>query len=154
MVESAADCQLIRYWFHGIPGGAGNPGSRNIVAKNATAENDDLTGGGQPLVLDLEVIKKRRTTIAQSKFYDTKSAQPDYGTPILSPASQPGGAEISIEWQGADIPADSATHSPWAGTIDIADEKRYIRFRMRLISNLNSNTLARLNEIRIPFITR
>ena len=153
-VEPAPDCQLLRYWFHGIPGGAGNPGSRNIVAKDAKAETDDLTGGGQPLVLDFRIVKKRRTTIAQSKFYDTKTAQPDFGPPILSPSSQPGGAEISTEWQGADDPKDSATFSPWSGVIDIADTKRYIRFRMKLISNLNSNTVARLNEIRIPFISR
>jgi hypothetical protein len=153
-VEPAADCQLLRYWFHGIPAGAGNPGSRNIVANSATAESDTLTGGGQPLVLDMKLVKKRRTTIAQSKFYDTKTAQPDFGAAILSPSSQPGGAEVSIEWQGATDRADAATYSPWSGQIDIADEKRYIRFRMKLISNLNSNTVARLEEIRIPFISR
>lgn len=154
-VQPANDCQLLRYWYHGT-GAAfpGYPGIRNLVATKTTAESDDFTGGGQPLVYDLELIKKRRTTVAQSRFYNTFTPAPDYGSPILSPSSQPGGATYTIEWQGASDQADPSTYTPWAATIDIADEKQYIRFRVTLVSNLNSNTLARFDEIRIPFITR
>jgi hypothetical protein len=153
-VQPAADCQLLRYWFHGT-GAAfpGYPGIRNIIAKEWDADADDVTGGGQPLVFDMEFLKKRRTTKAQSKFYDTERTAPDFATPNLSPSSQPGGASYKMEWQGADDPGDDLTYTPWASTIDIADGKRYIRFRVDLISNLNSNTVARFDEIRIPFIS-
>jgi hypothetical protein len=154
-VKPANDCQLLRYWFHGTGAGwPGYPGVRNLVAKSPDAETDNFTGGGQPLVYDMEFIKKRRTTFAQSRFYNTNAIQPDFSAPNLSPSSQPGGAQAELEWQGATDTADSQTYTPWAATIDIADGKQYIRFRVKLISNLNSNTVARYDEIRIPYTTR
>jgi hypothetical protein len=152
-VQPANDCQLLRYWFHGTGAGfPGYPGIRQLIADKPDA--DSANKATQPLVYDTEVIKKRRTTVAQSKFYNSNALQPDYGTPILSPANQPGGASFSLEWQGADDVSKTETYTPWAATTDIADGKRYIRFRVKLISNLNSNTVARFDEIRIPFISR
>jgi hypothetical protein len=151
----ATVCQWPRYWFHGTGAGwPGYPGIRNIVANKLTADTDNFTGGGQPLVLDMQFVKKRRTTKGRSRFYDTNSAAPDYGTPILSPAVQSGGASVTLEWQGATNKNDPTTYGPWGSTIDIADNMEFIRFRVTMVANLKSGTLARIDEIRIPFATQ
>lgn len=152
-VLPAQDCQYLRFWFHGTGANfPGYPGLRNILAKNPNAEFDDFTGGGQPLVFDMQFVKKRRTTTAQSRFYNTNTTNPDFASPIISPAAQPGGAAFTIEWQGANSPTDTPDKmSNWSADINVADGYRYIRFRVRLISNLISNTVARIDEIRIPF---
>jgi hypothetical protein len=153
-VKPAPDCQLLRYWFHGTGAGwPGYPGIRNAVATRFDATSDDFTGGGQPLVYDSELIKKRRTTVAQSRFYDSVTTAPDWGEPIVNPSSQPGGAQLSIEYQGATNPNDASTYTPWSTSVDIADNNRYIRFKMTLVSNLNSNTVARVDDIQFVFLS-
>ena len=110
---------------------------------------------------DMQLTKRRRLTYAQSLFYDTAIEQPDYGLPILSPPQQPGGANFILEFQGADgmpdpsnpggVIADPSTLTPWSSSIDICDNKRFIRFRFTLIANLNSDTVAGFQTVQIPF---
>lgn len=163
-VDPANDCQLMRAFFWGIPGAPGTPGKRNIVAKSKEGTADNFTGGGQELVYDMGFLLRRRITTAQSQFYDTAQGQPNFGEPIISPPSQAGGASYLLEWQGADgmpdpvftfltIP-DPATFTPWSGSIDIADNHRFVRFRLTLIANLTSNTVTRFTQIQMPFSFR
>ncbi|MHC4860386.1 MAG: Ig-like domain-containing domain, partial [Planctomycetota bacterium] len=159
-VDGAADCQQLRFWFFGVPGNPANPGVRQIVANTKTGASDTSTGGGQPLVYDMQLTKRRRLTIAQSLYYDSAREQPDYGQPILSPPQQAGGASFILEFQGADgmpdpvtgnIVADPSTETPWSSSIDVSDGKRFIRFRFTLIANLNSDTVAAFQTVQIPF---
>jgi hypothetical protein len=163
-VESANDCQILRVWHFGVAGAPNNPGTRNIVATDRDATKDDFTGGGQALVYDMVFKLRRRQTWAQSLFYDTAQDRPNYGEPIVSPSVQAGGATATIEWQGAHgmpdpknaakaVP-DPLTYTPWAGSIDIADEHRFARFRILLQANLNSETVPRFTSIRIPYSFR
>lgn len=160
-VDGAPDCQQLRFWFFGVAGNPANPGIRQIVANSKSGGIDNMTGGGQPLVYDMQFTKRRRLTYAQSLFYDTARATPDYGQVILSPPQQPGGASFILEFQGADgmpdpqdptkIVEDPSTLTPWSSSIDVSDGKRLIRFRITLIANLNSDTLAAFQSIQIPF---
>jgi hypothetical protein len=163
-MDSANDCQIMRAWFFGIPGNPANPGSRNIVAKSKDAQIDNFTGGGQPLVYDLGLKLRRRLTHAQSKFYDSAQEQPNWAAAIISPTAQPGGASYTIEWQGAHgmpdpkfptrIVPDPLTYTPWSGSTDIADNHRFLRFKILLIANLNSDTVTKFDKIQMPFSFR
>jgi hypothetical protein len=163
-VDGANDCQLLRAYFWGVPGAPANPGNRNIVVRSKNGTVDDFTGGGQPLIYDMAFTLKRRLTYAQSKFYNTAQLSPNYGAPIISPPTQAGGASYTIEWQGADgmpnpsfpsqIIPDPSTQTPWSSTIDVADDKQFVRFRIVLIANLNSSTVPRFDQIQIPFSFR
>ena len=119
---------------------------------------------GYPMIYDTQFTVRRRITRAQSKWYDTAQAQPNYGNPIILPPAQPGGASYELEWQGADgmpnpvIPSriipDPTTETPWSANLDIADNKRFVRFKVKLIANLNSETVPRFEKISIPFSFR
>ena len=163
-MDSANDCQIMRAWFFGIPGSPQNPGNRNVVAKDKSAQTDNFTGGGQPLVYDIALKLRRRLTNAQSKFYDSAQGQPNWADPIVSPPSQAGGASYTIEWQGAHgmpdpkfswrVIPDPLTYTPWSGSVDIADNHRFVRFRILLIANLNSDTVPRFDKIQMPYSFR
>ncbi len=157
-VDGANDCQLLRVWFWGTP--LAGPGVRQILANTKDGAVDTQVGG-QPLVYDMKFTKRRRITKAQSKFYDTAQAQPNYGEPIISPVSQPGGASFTLEWQGADgmpdpvfpgrVIPDPSTYTPWSTSIDTASRKRFVRFRVTLFANLNSDTVPVIRQIQIPY---
>jgi len=161
--DGANDCQLLRAWFFGAVGVAGSPGARNVVGTTKSATTGDFTSG-QPLVYDMAFEIRRRLTRARSRFYDTAQPKPDYAEPILSPPVQPGGADFTLEWQGAHgmpdpaddskVVPDPATETPWSASIDVADGHRFLRLRLVLIANLNSETVARFERIAIPFAFR
>jgi len=156
-VTAADMCQTTRGWFWGLF--AGGPGFRNIIATDRDATMDDYTGGGQPWIADMQFTLRRRVTQAQSKFYDTAQPAPHYSDPIVTPSSQLGGAAVTLEVQGADgmldsrgrTVADPATVTTWSTNIDVADSKRFIRFRFKMYANLNSDTVPRVNQVQFPY---
>ncbi len=104
-----------------------------------------------------------RTSIAQSRFYgasgETFGDNTDYFPAILTPAVQSGGAQVVVEYQGADaIEADlvtinqAAPHTDWVQDINQCDGMRHIRYRLRLISNLVSLERARVETVVIPMV--
>jgi hypothetical protein len=106
----------------------------------------------------------RRVSIAQSKFYvpgpgnnETFDTATDYRPAILSPQVQSGGAQVVIEYQGAQaVEADRVTLNPaqpytdWVQDINDCDGYACLRWRVSLISNLTSLKVAKLNAIVIP----
>jgi len=167
--DAASDCQTLRAWFHGTgPGGTGYPGVRALVGdtKDATSHFSQDAGYpyGYPMVYDAAFVIRRRRTFARSRYYDSAQPNPDWADPILSPASQTGGATYVLEWQGApgmedpNVPgkviANEAEASPWSSDIDIADGHRFVRFRVTMIANLNSETVPRFRRIEMPYSFR
>jgi hypothetical protein len=164
--DAAPDCQTLRTWFHGTgPAGVGYPGIRALVGDTKTASQhfsqDASYPDGYPMVYDAAFVIRRRLTAAQSLFYDTARANPTYADPILSPVEQQGGATFTLEWQGAHgisdqndpekvipNPLDVTT---WSTDASIADGRRFIRFRIRMVANLNSDTVPEISRIQLPF---
>lgn len=118
----------------------------------------------------------RRVSTAQSLFYapgagdnTTFGDGTDYGTALLDPSTQTGGAHVEIEFQGCDafdvdpvtgqqvvnqagdFTKDDATGEPtWVKDINRCDGMQNIRWRLRLISNLISLEVARVSKVTIP----
>jgi hypothetical protein len=119
-------------------------------------------GNPEPVVYDMVFVKRRQITEAVSRFYDSFVTNADYGTPIVSPPTQPGGATFVLQWEGAkpmDNPnapgskiPDPATYTGWVDDINILDGYRYVRFRFTMIANLISDTVPQINSIVIPYI--
>jgi len=164
--DAALDCQTLRAWFHGTgPIGFGYPGIRALVGdrKDASSHFTQDAGypNGYPMVYDVGFEIRRRRTFARSRYYDSAQPNPDYADPILSPSVQPGGAEYVLEWQGAPamedpnvpgkIVANESEATIWSSDIDVADGHRFLRFRVTLIANLNSETVPVFKRIEMPF---
>jgi hypothetical protein len=160
-VSPGGTCQTHRCWFNGAVAGSVR---RYAVATDRNAEEDNFTtgGGNSPeVVYDAQIIKKRRITFAQSTWYEARSNDPNYAEAIISPPSQSGGATFILEWQGADgmvhptnpnkyVP-DPVTQTTWNTNTNTLDLKRFVRFRLTLIANLNSNTVPRITSIQLPY---
>ncbi len=129
----------------------------------------------EPATSDTRFTITRRISTAQSKFFGpglgdntTFDDDTDYAPAILSPAVQPGGALVEIEYQGADafdtdpqgnqivnqaapFTADPVTGQPtWVSDIDKCDGMKHIRFRLRLIANLTSLAVPKVDKVVIP----
>jgi hypothetical protein len=119
-------------------------------------------GNPEPTCYDMLFVKRRRVTYAVSRFYDSFVPNANYGTPIISPPTQPGGATFVLEFEGAypmDHPQnpgvkipDPSSYTGWVGNIDNLDGYRYIRFRFTMIANLISDTVPEINSIVLPYI--
>lgn len=147
--------QITRIFF----GPVGFP-SRNTFA--ATGSN----AGGliQPVVQDMQFTKKRRTTIAQSLFYDSGQNNPDYSTPILVPATQIGGTSMQLQFEGAEgilfpIPGnpnnvipDPTTFTGFVTNLDQLDDYRFLRFRITFVANVTTGQVPKLQSLAIPYI--
>jgi len=167
-MDAAADCQTMRVWFHGLATAPDYVGIRSLLGLTKTAPQsnfpDTFYPDGYPMIYDSAFVFRRRLTYAQSKWYDTAQGSPNYGEPILNPPVQSGGANFPIEFQGADgmphptfpsfIIPDPVTFTPWSANIDIADFHRFIRFKITLIANLNSETVAEFDKVQMPFSFR
>jgi hypothetical protein len=115
-------------------------------------------------VTDMNFTKKRRTTIGQSKFYDSGVVNPNYSTPILTPSSQTGGTTAQIEFEGADgilfpIPGnpnnvipDPTTFTGFVTNIDQLDGKRFVRFRITFVANVNTGQVPIIKSLGLPYI--
>ena len=157
-MDPGTDCQTIRGWNWGVPGAANAPGIRNLIAtaKDAEVDNFSVPSGGQMYVIDARFTIRRGTTIGQSKFYDTNVTGPFYSAPIVSPPEQPNSASYLLEFQGATNRWNFNTYSAWTEDIeDLNDPNnggpRYIRFRFTLYSDLDTDTLAQIDQITFPF---
>jgi hypothetical protein len=160
-VSPAGTCQTHRCWFNGAVAGSIR---RYAVATDRTAEEDNFTtgGGNSPeVVYDAEITKRRRITMAQSLWYEARSNDPNYAAAIIIPPEQSGGASYLLEWQGADgmvhptnpnaqVP-DPVTETPWSTNTNTLDLKRFIRFRIQMFANLNSDTVPRITSIQVPY---
>ena len=127
------------------------------------------TGGNtgtllEPAVTDMQFTFKRRTTKAQSTFYDTGNDSPDYAAPILSPSVQSGGTDATIEFEGAkgilfpitgnptNVIPDPTTYTGFVTNIQQLDDYRFIRFRVTFVANVTTGQVPFLNNIAIPFV--
>ena len=118
----------------------------------------------EPVVQDMQFIKKRRTTIGQSLFYDSGVGNPDYATPVVLPSTQVGGTAAGVEYEGAKgilfpIPSnpnnvipDPTTFTGFVTNMDQLDGYRFIRFRVTLVSNVNSGQVPLIKSIDLPYI--
>jgi hypothetical protein len=135
----------------------------------------------EPSITDTAFTFTTRVSLAQSRFYTpasadalgnvypppysnakTRGAKSDYLLPTLTPAVQAGGALVRVEFQGATAvlaTSNRTTHNtavpftPWTLDVNACDGFPYLRWRLRLTSNLNSNTVARLGSITVPVIS-
>jgi len=98
-------------------------------------------------VMEFELAKLRSD--AQSKYYDTKTPEPDYLTPILNPLVQAAGATISMTYSGSmDGILEDVAFTP---NVDDVDDHQYIRFHVIMRANLFTGGRPRLSLLEIPF---
>jgi len=98
-------------------------------------------------VMEFELAKLRSD--AQSAYYDTNSAEPDYLTPIVNPLVQAAGATIEMTYSGSmDGIVEDVAFTP---NIDDVDDNQFIRFHVIMRANLFTGGRPRLSLIEIPF---
>lgn len=162
-VSPAVTCQGWVCWAYTFM--TGGPGKRTAGAqdRNATVDDGFITNGGRTdnIVYYVRFTKRRRLTFAQSNFYDTQLPGPDYGDPVVSPQTQPGGSTFVLEFQGAGamvdplnptrfIP-DPSTYTAWSTNVNDCDGKRFLRFKFSLYANLQSSTVNRIASLTVPY---
>ncbi len=89
------------------------------------------------------------TSMARSTYYDTKTPDPSWLTPIVAPVVQPGGASLVLEFSGSmDGIVEDVPFTPFLQDID---GHQYVRFQATLRSNLFTITRARVAVLSLPF---
>lgn len=129
----------------------------------------------EPSITDTLFTITRLRSTAQSVFYaspdylDANAGYPrpirgatfgvdsNYHAPEVKPATQAGGAQVLLEFQGAQAVDNDRTTippgaelTPWTANIDDCDGFAFIRWRATLIGNLTSGEVPRVDELRIP----
>ncbi len=121
------------------------------------------------VVCDMCFTVTKRRSVAQSLFYypvgdpnvafggATYGDTSNYGTPLLSPQVQEPGVQAIIEFQGAQIVDDdrktinaAGLATGWTQDINDCDGFPCIRWRVTLVSNLETGDRARLVNVIIP----
>jgi Big-like domain-containing protein len=149
-VSPAGTCQTHRCWFNGAAAGSFR---RFAVATDRNADKDNFTiaGGGSPqVVYDARITKRRRKTMAQSLWYEARSDSPNYADPIVSPPFQGANGMPDPNDLTQMIP-NPISETPWNTNINSVDLKRFVRFRLTLYANLNSDTVPRFTSIQLPY---
>ncbi len=146
----------------------GFPGRRLYATFEEDQANPttNLTAGilnPEPTIMDMCFTITKRVSVAQSTFYPaavTFGPNTDYRPAELSPQVQVGGAQLVVEFQGAEIvDMDNITinaagqSTGWTQDIDDLDGMDRVRWRVFLIANLEELTLARLVQLRIPMVS-
>ncbi|MHC4579192.1 MAG: Ig-like domain-containing domain [Planctomycetota bacterium] len=97
--------------------------------------------------MEFELAKLRSD--AQSIYYDSKTPEPDFLTPILNPLVQAAGATIAMSYSGS---IDGIIEDvPFTPNVDDVDTFQYIRFHVVMRSNLFTGGRPRLALLEIPF---
>ena len=167
VVEGSAT-QRVRSWFattfpcSGILIG-GYPEQRLSTTYEGTAANpvDNHAAGivnPQPTIPDTCLTFSRRKSVAVSRFFaGAYGDDTDYRPAQLIPAAQTGGATVFVEYQGADrVMPDGVTidtsqpFTEWVTDIDLCDGMRNLRYRLCLLSGLDSMQVARVERLTIP----
>jgi hypothetical protein len=108
-------------------------------------------------------------------WLDTKvGASPTWSTPVQepSPAEQPGGTQVRLEYRGAvafsggpaDAPFDASTFdvfgdqdnqpqslTEWSQNITSANTLRYLQVRMTFVNNITTGLSAELTALAFPY---
>jgi hypothetical protein len=99
-------------------------------------------------VMQFEIAKLRSD--AQSLYYDSGIADPDFLAPIVSPLVQSGGAAIELTWSGS---ADGIVEDvPFTPNIHAIDNHRYIRWNCVMRANLFTGGRPRIDILEMPFL--
>jgi hypothetical protein len=136
---------------------------------NPTADVANNIYNPEPRLYDMAFTVTKQISIAQSLFY-TDPAHPmqaaggntfgdlsDYRVPVLTPATQAGGAKVEFYFQGADAVANdrrtinqAAPFTGWTKDINDCVGMRCLRWQLRLITNLQSGEVAKVTKVQIP----
>ena len=123
---------------------------------------------------DVAFTLTRRTSIGQSRFFGPEGTDnatfgntTNYRPALLSPAVQANGAQVEIEYQAAEFievgpggseevnragryTQDADGEPAWVRDINACDGMGWIRFRIRLTSNLVNLEVGRVTRVLIP----
>lgn len=161
--------QQVRSWFGvGFPCQGVLIGGLPLQRLYSTYEDDEPNPADNPFagvqnpeqsVTDTCFTITRRVSIGQSIFWTSGfGTNTDYRDPVMVPSVQPGGALVIVEYQGADaVEPDMVTvnqaapFTGWVQDIHDCDGHTHIRWRLSLVSNLISNTVARVRGFIVPY---
>lgn len=155
-VQGGNNCQILRIAFSA--GGVAFP-NRRAIGSNYQGDSADLFV--EPVVYDIRFNKRRRTTVATSKWYQLASDKPVFANPIVNPAGQPGGVTVLLEMEGADGKPDplvpggfipnTTTATGFTTDVTKVNNHRFMRFRISMAANLTTGQSARLTSVQFPY---
>ena len=161
---------------HEAENGISNPGGtlpQSPVNNNTGIQALAIAINPTPVVSDTRFTITRRRSLAQSLFYTpdtfamggalggfTLGTSSDYLAPQVEPVVQPGGAQIIVEYQGAmgldpmgrDTINVALPFTEWTQDVNDCDGFPNIRWRVTLIANIQSNTVATAIKIAVPIL--
>jgi len=120
------------------------------------AASAPVASAGETTIYHMRFTVSRIRSVAQSTFYDTGIADPDYGVPAVRTASLPDGTEVVLEVEGAEdddangIP-DPGTFTGFRANTNGIDGSRLVRFRLSLRANPTLATVPSVTSVSIPF---
>ncbi len=156
IIPGGNNCQILRIGF--VPTGISFP-TRRAVSRDANSPSASFAT--DPVMYDTRFKKRRRTTRAVSAWYELASDDPLMANPIVSPSSQSGGVQVVLELEGAHgkadpfnpggFIADVTTATGYTTQVTDVDGHRFVRFRITMIANLNTNQTARISSTQVPY---
>ncbi len=183
-VQEGDTWQQLRGWFAVTSPGSGIlisgfPARRMYSTYEADSPNPQSNFAlgilnPEPSVTDTAFSITKRVSIAQTLFY-TDGAQPgtpsvpttygtgsDYRPMQLTPSVQTNGATVRVEYQAANaVEADRRTINQgapfladWTENVNDCDGYANIRWRIYLVSNLISGTVAKVTNVIVPVINQ
>jgi hypothetical protein len=108
----------------------------------------EVVGVPDNAMYELELDFAQVLTVAQSPFYDSGLAHPDYDAPLLA-ASLPPGTALSLSFRGAnDARGTGAT--AFGTTPDQADGYRFLQFRLEFRAHLLTRDVPIVDSLFVP----
>ena len=147
---SGANGQIVQLMVQSSP----QPNARVFSAGSAGAPVDPnavTVGRGDNSLYDYQLEFVRVATTATSPWRSAGPVfRPDYQTPVVA-SVEPAGTSIAIEFRGAgDAVASGA--SPWSSSIDIADGKAFVQFRVTFVGDPASGQVPAIDSLVIPIL--
>lgn len=108
----------------------------------------EVVGTPDNAMYELELDFAQVATVAQSPFYDSGRASPDYDAPLLA-ASLPPGTGLSLSFRGAND-AQGTGATAFAASPDSADGRRFLQFRLEFRANLLTRDVPIVDSLFVP----
>ncbi len=127
------------------------PSARNFANGTPGAPLDPstvTTGQGDNAMYDLQIEFARVRTEATSPWR-AGAIGADYRTPLVA-TIEPPGTSVALEYRGADD-VTGANATLWSSTIDVADGRAFVQYRITLVANRMSGAVPHVDSIVIPY---
>lgn len=106
------------------------------------------SGRGDNAMYDYQVEFTRVKTLATSPWRGPHAGGADYQAPVVARITPPG-TSVSVEYRGADDAQGNGSTS-WSSSVDIADGKAFLQFRVTLVANAATGAAPSIDSLVVP----